>query len=186
MATVNDVLLDALGRVHESVRIVLDELDDRELAQPPVELANTVGWLVWHLTRVVDDHMADAFDRDQVWAADGWARRFGLPFDDRATGYGQTHDQVRQVRVSGELLRGYHDAVQAFASALLQSVDQVDLDRVVDRRWDPPVTLAVRLVSLINDATQHVGQAAYAAGILLRARSSRASPEASPTSAGRT
>ncbi len=41
-----------------------------------------------------------------------------------------------------------------------------DLDRVVDKRWNPPVTLGVRLVSILNDDVQHVGQAAYVRGLL--------------------
>lgn len=170
MATVTDVLLDALGRVDESVGAVLDDLGDDELVSRPAPRANTVAWLVWHLTRVMDDHLAEAFDRDQVWLAEGWAGRFGLPFRDGATGYGQSVEDVARVQASGELLRGYHRATQAFAADLVRSVGEEQLDAIVDRRWDPPVTLAVRLVSLINDATQHVGQAAYAAGILLRAR----------------
>ena len=44
-----------------------------------------------------------------------------------------------------------------------------ELEREVDQSWDPPVTLAVRLVSVVNDITQHAGQAAYAAGIIARA-----------------
>jgi uncharacterized damage-inducible protein DinB len=170
MATVTDVLLDSLARVEESVGAVLDDLGDDELVTRPAPRANTVAWLVWHLTRVMDDHLADAFDRDQVWIADGWAKRFGLPFGEGATGYGQSADDVGRVQVSGELLRGYHQATQKFATDLVRSVGEEQLDVIVDQRWDPPVTLAVRLVSLINDATQHVGQAAYAAGILLRAR----------------
>lgn len=173
MATVTDVLLDALGRVEESVVAVLDDLDDEELVTPPVPRANTVAWLVWHLTRIMDDHLADAFDRDQVWIAEGWAKRFGLPFRDSTTGFGQSADEVARVRVGGELLRGYHEATQRFAANLVRSVSEEQLDVIVDRRWDPPVTLGVRLVSLINDATQHVGQAAYAAGVLLRDRPGR-------------
>ncbi len=43
-----------------------------------------------------------------------------------------------------------------------------DLDVVVDERWDPPVTLGVRLVSVVNEVNQHVGQAAYVRGLLER------------------
>jgi hypothetical protein len=44
-------------------------------------------------------------------------------------------------------------------------VTPADLDRVVDKRWDPPVTLGVRLVSVVDDDAQHVGQAAYVRGL---------------------
>jgi hypothetical protein len=39
---------------------------------------------------------------------------------------------------------------------------------VVDEAWDPPVTLGVRLVSVIDDCAQHAGQAAFVRGIVLR------------------
>jgi hypothetical protein len=38
----------------------------------------------------------------------------------------------------------------------------------VDDYWDPPVTLGVRLVSIISDDLQHVGQAAFIRGVIER------------------
>jgi uncharacterized damage-inducible protein DinB len=75
---------------------------------------------------------------------------------------------VLKVEASAEHLRGYLDAAFGAAADALRAVTDSDLDRVVDQHWDPPVTLAVRLVSVINDSTQHVGQASYASGILRR------------------
>lgn len=168
MATTSDLLLDALDRVRETVHGLLDDLPEERLAEPPVDGANTVAWLVWHLTRVLDTHVADAFDRDVVWTTDGWYDRFGLPFPASAHGYGMDYDDVLAVRASAADLRGYFDATHALVADALGTVADADLDRVVDEDWDPPVTLGVRLVSALNDATQHVGQASYAAGILSR------------------
>ena len=50
--------------------------------------------------------------------------------------------------------------------AHLAGLSEADLDRVVDERWDPPVTLGVRLVSVISDDLQHAGQAAYLRGLV--------------------
>lgn len=169
MATASDILLDGLGRVRETVHGLLDDVPEEHLAAPPAPGANTVAWLVWHLTRVLDDHVAHAFDDDMVWTSGGWHERFGLPFPASAHGYGMTYDEVLQVRASAEQLRGYFDASYAMAAGHLGGVTDADLDRVVDEDWDPPVTLGVRLVSVLNDCTQHVGQASYAAGILSRA-----------------
>jgi hypothetical protein len=72
--------------------------------------------------------------------------------------------------VSAELLAGYYDDVHATSTAYLRERTDDDLDRVVDERWDPPVTLAVRLVSVLADDLQHAGQAAYLKGLLERAR----------------
>jgi uncharacterized damage-inducible protein DinB len=163
-----ELLIDSFERVRESVDAVLDGLGDDDLVARPAEDANTIAWLVWHLTRVQDDHVAGVAGHEQVYTADGFAGRFGLPFDDRAIGYGQTTDEVGQVRASADLLGDYHHAVHARTVEYLTGLAADDLDRVVDDRWDPPVTLGVRLVSVVNDDTQHVGQAAYVRGLLTR------------------
>jgi hypothetical protein len=131
--------------------------------------SNTIAWLLWHLTRVEDDHVADVAGSEQVWTAEGWAERFGLPFADSATGYGQSARGVGEVAPSAELLSGYFEAVHARTVAYLDGLSDDDLDRVVDERWDPPVTLGVRLLSVIGDGLQHTAQAAYVLGVAQRA-----------------
>lgn len=168
MASTSDLLLDTLGRVRETVHGLLDDLPDEQLATPPAPGANTVAWLVWHLTRILDSHVADAFDLDVVWTSQGWFDRFGLPFPASEHGYGMDYDEVLAVQAPADHLRGYFDATYELAAGAFRGVQDADLDRVVDEDWDPPVTLGVRLVSALNDATQHVGQASYAAGILTR------------------
>jgi hypothetical protein len=167
---VADLLTDGFTRVHEAVHAVLRGLTPDDLALRTDPAANTIGWLVWHLTRVQDDHVADAFGTEQVWTRDGWHPRFGLPFGVRATGYGQKPDEVGAVRVGADLLAGYHDAVHERTVAHLAALSPADLDRIVDERWDPPVSLGVRLVSVISDDLQHVGQAAFVRGVLDRRR----------------
>jgi hypothetical protein len=105
---------------------------------------------------------------EQVWTADGRAGRFGLPFDDDAIGYGQGSDEVAALRADADLLLGYHDAVHARTLQYVGGLVDADLDRVVDRRWDPPVTLGVRLVSVADDDLQHAGQAAFVRGVVER------------------
>ncbi len=168
MATASDILLDSLGRVRETVHGLLDDVPEENLNESPAAGTNTISWLVWHLTRVIDLHVADAFDVDVVWTTRGWYERFALPFPASAHGYGMTFDEVLRVRAGADDLRGYFDDSYAVAEEQLRAVTDADLDRIVDESWDPPVSLGVRLVSMINDATQHVGQAAYAAGILER------------------
>ncbi|MEU6241623.1 DUF664 domain-containing protein [Streptomyces sp. NPDC047024] len=165
-----DILIDGFGRIREEVHAVLDGLGPDVLDTSPAPDANTIAWLVWHLTRVQDDHVADAFGLDQVWLSDGWEKRFGLKLPAHDTGYGHTPAQVAKVRVdSADLLTGYYDAVHEQTLTALRSVTAGDLERVVDERWSPPVTLGVRLVSVLSDDLQHVGQAAYVRGLLQRA-----------------
>ena len=168
MATTSDLLLDTLSRVREHVHAVLGSTPEDGLAQPPAEGANTVAWLVWHLSRGLDEQAAGALGYPAVWEAGGWRERMALPLPATAHGYGMTFEEVRKVQASTEHLRGYFDAAHAAAAAALRGVTDADLDRVVDAHWDPPVTLAVRLVSMLDDCTQHAGQAAYASGILTR------------------
>jgi hypothetical protein len=163
-----ELLVDALGRVKETVHSAVEGLDRRALAHRVDADANPIGWLVWHLTRVEDDHIAGVAGSEQVWLAQGWADRFALPVDAYDIGYGHTSDQVASVDVDADLLIGYHDAVHDRVVDYLRTVTDDDLPRIVDRRWDPPVTLAVRLVSVVNDCTQHVGQAAFVRGVVDR------------------
>ena len=166
-----ELLADGYGRIQEVVHEAVDGLTADELAESPDRASNTVAWLVWHLTRVQDDHVAEAAGREQVWTAEGWDKRFALPFRSASTGYGHGPGQVAKVRVSDPaLLTGYYDAVHAASLSYLEQLTDDDLDRVVDERWDPPVTLGVRLISVISDDLQHAGQAAYLRGILLRRR----------------
>ncbi|MFD9094476.1 DUF664 domain-containing protein [Streptomyces collinus] len=162
-----DILIDGFGRIREEVHAALDGLGPDELRSRPVPDANSVAWLVWHLTRVQDDHVAGAFDLDQVWLSQGWDKRFGLDLPRDDTGYGHSPAKVAKVRVdSADLLTGYHDAVHEQTLGALRTLAAKDLERVVDERWDPPVTLGVRLVSVLSDDLQHVGQAAYLRGLV--------------------
>ena len=153
-------------RVREVVLEVLDGLSADELAFRQGSEANSIAWLVWHLTRVQDDHVCAVADREQVWVTGGWAERFGFDLDVRDTGYGHNPDQVAVVKANGDLLSGYHEAVFESTAAYLNGLSSADLDRVVDKRWDPPVTLGVRLVSVVADDLQHAGQAAFVKGLL--------------------
>jgi uncharacterized damage-inducible protein DinB len=164
-----DLLTDAYGRVAEEVAALLDGASPDLLAYRPDPASNSVGWLVWHLTRVQDDHVSDVAGTEQVWTAAGWVERFGLPFGVRATGYGHSPEEVGAVQVDAGLLRGYFEDTHATTLAFLRTVTADDLDRVVDTSWDPPVTLGVRLVSVVSDDLQHVGQAAYLRGLARRA-----------------
>ncbi|MFF4394840.1 DUF664 domain-containing protein [Streptomyces sp. NPDC001480] len=162
-----DILIDGFGRVQEEVHAALDGLGPDELHARPAPAANSVAWLVWHLTRVQDDHVADAFDLDQVWLSQGWDKRLGLDLPRHDTGYGHSPAKVARVRVdSADLLTGYYDAVHEQTLGVLRDLPAKDLERVVDERWDPPVSLGVRLVSVLSDDLQHIGQAAYVRGLL--------------------
>jgi uncharacterized damage-inducible protein DinB len=161
------LLLELYGRIPPLAARAVHGLDVDELCTAPEEGANTVGWLVWHLARVQDHHVAELLGSDQVWVRGDWARRTGLEPDPSNTGYGHSAEEVASVRPeSSEVLLAYLDEVQRRTTAMLEGLAPEDLDRVVDERWDPPVTLGVRLVSIADDSLQHAGQAAYVRGLL--------------------
>jgi uncharacterized damage-inducible protein DinB len=164
--TPSDLLVDGLGRTAGNVASLLSDITDDELVARPTPDANSIAWLVWHLTRVQDDHVADVAGTEQVWTGQGYADRFGLPLDVADHGYGHTSEQVALVRAPADLLADYHRATHEASAAYLAGLSPHDLDRVVDERWDPPVTLGVRLVSVVDDCAQHAGQAAYLLGLL--------------------
>ncbi len=163
-----DVLEDAFERVRDRVHPAVNGLSPEELSFRPEAESNSIAWLVWHLTRIQDDHVAAIDGTQQIWTAKGWVDRFALPLDPSDTGYGHDPERVALVTADALSLLGYYEDVHSHTLEFVRSLSESDLARIVDRRWDPPVTMGVRLVSVIEDDLQHVGQAAYVRGILER------------------
>lgn len=160
------ILSDGFDRVREGVAELCTDLTEQTAWWRPDAGANSIAWLLWHLTRVQDDHVAELAGVEQVWPS--FRDDAALPLDPDDTGYGHTPEQVEKVRVSADLLDRYHAEVHAATLAYLATITEAELERIVDRRWDPPVTAAVRLVSVIDDAAKHLGQADYVRGLAER------------------
>jgi hypothetical protein len=163
-----DLLADAFERIRDVVHPSVNGLSRDELAFRPDEESNSIAWLVWHLTRIQDDHVAGLDGNAQVWTAKGWVDRFALPLDPADTGYGHDPETVAAVIADAASLLGYFENVHERTLDFIRPLAEADLARVVDRIWDPPVTVSIRLVSVIADDLQHAGQAAYIRGILQR------------------
>jgi uncharacterized damage-inducible protein DinB len=162
-----DLIVDGLNRVEEDLRRALQGLTEEQLGFRPSEASNSVAWLAWHLTRVEDDHVSELAGRPQAWIEDHWHERFGKPGDMNDTGFGYGPQEVAAVRPqSAELLIEYYAAVHARSIEYLTTLTCADMDRVIDRRWTPPVTVGVRLVSVVNDCQQHTGQLSYVRGLI--------------------
>ncbi len=161
---VRGLLTEGFGRITEIYDGVADGLDQKQLSYRPAGTDNSIGWLLWHLARVQDHHIAGLADRPQVW--EDFQDRFGLPNDTDDVGYGHTSEEVDAVRIEDpQLLVDYHHEVTLATARYLQTVDEKELEREVDTSWDPPVTAGVRLVSIQGDCLQHLGQAAYVKGL---------------------
>jgi hypothetical protein len=158
------LLMQGFEQVEGLVTDLVRDVSTDDLCRRLTDEANSPTWLLWHLARVQDAQVADAFGAEQVWFQ-GWADRFALPFVAHETGYGMSAGDVGRVRAPGELLGGYLSAVHAQTQHLLSGLGDDDLERVVDDSYDPPVTLGVRLLSVLADDLQHVGQAAILLGL---------------------
>ncbi len=172
MTTSTDILVDAIGRVRETATRAVAGLSSAQLEARIDPEANTIAWLLWHIGRVQDAQVADVAGREEVWTAGGWMGRFALPFGASETGYAHSAAEVAEVSgVSAELLAAYVTDVCDHTIEYLRTLGEADLGRIVDTRWNPPVTLAARLVSVVSDDLQHAGQAAFIRGVLQRSGS---------------
>ncbi len=160
-----ELLRDAFTRLIEHVDELTDGLTDDQANYQPTPSANSIAWLIWHSARVQDLQLAPIAGVDQVWTRDGWVDRFGLDLPRNDSGYGHGPDQVAKVHAQVELLAGYYHAVHELTLEFVAGITGDDLARIVDHNWDPPVTASARLVSIIDDCAQHLGQAAYLLGI---------------------
>jgi hypothetical protein len=125
---------------------------------------------VWHLARVQDANFSALMERPQLWIADGWHRRFNMPADpkDYGSGHRQTEAQVDAFKITDKrLLLDYLDAVFARTTAYLGTVNNADLNRVLNEpQYQPLPTLSVRLASVMNCNTRHAGQIEYLRGLV--------------------
>jgi hypothetical protein len=160
-----ELLRDSFTRLIEHVEELTDELTDELAFFRPTAAANSIAWLIWHSARVQDAQLCDIADIEQVWTRDGWVDRFGLDLPRDDTGYGHDSDDVGKLRAPADLLAGYYHAVHKASLSYIASVTPEEMARVVDTRWNPPVTASARLVSIVDDCAQHLGQAAYIRGI---------------------
>lgn len=160
-----ELLRDSFNRVIEHADAVTDGLSDEVSFFRPTPDANSICWLVWHSARIQDAQIAQIAGGEQVWFSGGWADRFALDLPRDAHGYGHTSAEVAKVRASAALLAGYYRAVHKMTLEYVSTVTNAELARIVDENWNPPVTASVRLVSIIDDCAQHLGQAAYVRGI---------------------
>lgn len=166
---VSELLVEEYGRLPEIVRSAVEGLSQDKLTERPGPDANTIAWLLWHLTRVQDHHVAELLGDEQVYLRDGWHERFGRGPDPEDHGYGHSAADVASVQPgSADDLVAYYEAVHARTISYLGALSAADLDAVVDDAWDPPVTLGVRLASILTDDLEHAGQAAFVRGLLHR------------------
>lgn len=160
-----ELLRDAFTRLIEHVENITEHLTDELAAYRPTSTANSIAWLLWHSARIQDAQVAQIAGIDQVWFTHGWVDRFNLDLPRDSHGYGHTAHEAAKVTAPGDLLAGYYRAVHKMTLEYVAGITTQELARVVDTNWKPPVTASARLVSIIDDCAQHLGQAAYLRGL---------------------
>jgi DinB superfamily len=157
----NDILIDAFTRVHESLHRTLGDITPEELVKEPHP---SIGWLAWRISRVMDSNVSRLSGREQLWIGEGWAARFGMPPEPADYGRSARHtrEQVNSFRASAEQLLDYHDATYKRMKTYLNSLSADELARELDEpQYDPRPTVAVRLVSVLENAMTNEGQISY-------------------------
>ena len=157
----------ALKRIEGSLGKALDNLTEEELHRQPHNDCNSIAWLAWHLTRVQDHHLSDLAGLDQTWTEGGWHAKFSMDPDPENVGWGHTPEQVANFRApNAGILHEYYRAVLNRSRTYLTSLRSEDLMRVLEEpQWNETVTVGIRLVSVMNDNTEHMGQINYLRGL---------------------
>lgn len=158
-----DIVLDGLERIRGSLHRTLDGLTLEEIHRQPQSDANSIAWLVWHLTRVQDTSMSGLKNEEHLWVSQGWHAKFDMEPDSANDGFGHTPEQVSAFRApSIETLLDYHEQVWERSRSYVAGLAAEDFDRTLNEsQWQPLPTVGVRLVSILSDNLQHAGQAAY-------------------------
>lgn len=164
-----DILRDLTSRPRQAADRLRDQLNPVSLNARPGGHDNSVAWLLWHTGREIDVQLADLTGKEQQWSARGYDARFELGTVGDSVGYGHTSAEAHRILIDdGPSLLEYVEAALDAIEEHLGTLTAEDLDTVVDDQWDPPVTQGARLVSIIDDAVQHLAQAAYVLGMPLR------------------
>ena len=169
--SLQNVLIDSLSRSRERLGRALDGVTAEQANTQPEPLKapriDSLTWLAWHTAREIDLQVSDLRGTEPLWTAAGFSQRFALPLPDDTEDWHHTPDLAAQVRVtSTSLLMEYLDAAYALAEDYLRTLDPACLEEVIDTSWNPPVTRITRLVSIVDDAAQHSGQAVYSRRLL--------------------
>lgn len=160
----SDVFTRAFEAIQRRFVLTVEDATPEQLSYQPHPEANSLAWLAWHLTRWQDTQVSRFAGLDQAWVS-GWAAKFDHPSDASDTGLGHTSTQVSEFRADARLLLGYHQAVYERTLEYLQRVTEADLDQEVQEPRGVD-TIRGRLVGVLSDNFQHVGQMAYLRGLL--------------------
>jgi hypothetical protein len=159
------LILGIFERMSQEMDRGLTGLTLEDVNQQPSPDTNSIGWLVWHLTRCYDAAMANLLGEEQLWIKDKWHAKFNRSADPQDIGVRQTPEDLAAFKSPDvPTLLGYYNAVLELTKQYLPTLSEAELERKLDHPRFP--TVAARLTGTINDSYQHVGQIAYVRGLL--------------------
>lgn len=154
--------IDTLERAQERFIDTLGQMDVTQANTMPKPIIKSVTWLIWHTARMLDLQISELDENEPLWTSKGWNEKFSLDLSDNTQDYKHTPEEAAKVKVTDkQLLVDYLDDAVKRTKNYLEKVDDDALDEVIDESWTPAVTRQVRLVSSIDDAVMHSGQAVY-------------------------
>ena len=162
------LIMDGYDRILQALEHALSGLTEDDLNEQPHPDCYSIGWLAWHLTRLQDDYIADLMGEDQLWAKDMWYTKFNRAPDLEDIGLSHTAEDIAAFRsVNVDTLLEYHRAVLHRTKQYIATLSMDDLARELNEPWfHTPPTVAVRLMTVMSDSLQHVGQIAYVRDLL--------------------
>ena len=160
----NRFIVQQLEAQYRTLKMSTDDLTDEQLYYQPTADANSVGWLIWHLSRWRDWVSALITGAPQVWVSAGWAERFGR--SEEGTGFGDTPEQVAAFRVEREALFGYMDAAHRETVKRITQLTPTQFEQVVDYISGESRPAWQVLAGMCGDSYQHAGQIAYLRGMM--------------------
>ncbi|MGG5370295.1 DinB family protein [Enterococcus sp. AZ196] len=160
--------MEMLDRAQERFEDTFAQMTTEEANEMPAPLIKSVIWLMWHTARELDMQISDLNGTEYLWTSAGWSEKFALDLPDDTEDYRHTPEEAAKVIVTDrQLVRDYLSASVEFTKQYLDKLDEGSLAEVIDTNWDPPVTRQVRIISAIDDAVMHSGQAVYTRRLVL-------------------
>ena len=183
---VNQVIVGLLERATNQIKLATDGATDEQLYYRPTSNANSIAWLVWHLSRLQDLISSSLSGEAEVWHTDRWVEQFALAPDlpNEATGWGDSAEQVAAFRVERGTLFGYMEAAHRVAKERVARLTPAQLEQTV--AWGTAETPLLGpawrvLITLLNDSIQHAGQINYIRGLVSEPDWRRRAEDASRT-----
>lgn len=154
--------IETLDRALERFLETLDQVTIEEANVMPAPLIKSITWLVWHTGRMIDLQISDLKGEPSLWISNGWTEKFNLPLPDDTPDFKHSSEEAEQVKVKDKsLLVEYLDESIKLAKDYLTNLDTSTLDDIIYESYTPHVTRQARIVSIIDDAVMHSGQAIY-------------------------